>query len=340
MGKRTDREELLVAWRALAGKVTQADGWRTIALDSPTGRRVRAGRHFPDNTEAILVGFSLSQPPRWSDLPSGQGFRIGEARLESEGIGWHWVALSRRVDGSLDVFALLVADIIGTLETRENVSDERLFDSFLSRIRAWQDFMSRKSDAKLTHEEEAGLFGELIFVGELVRNGLAPRAVIDSWVGPLDGVQDFALGSGAIEVKATVATSGFPVSINSLDQLDDSQRQPLYLGAVRLRQNRTGLSLPSLVEQTRELVSQDRSDRQSLDMKLIQAGYLDALAPEYDRCFDAVEIRIFEVGASFPRLIRASVPAQVTSAKYGIELDHVEIPSMEIVAALNQLGVI
>lgn len=340
MGKRIDREELVVAWRALDGKATQADGWRTISLESRAARRVRAGRHFPDNTEALLVGFSLPQAPRWSDLPSGQGFRVGEARLESEGLGWHWVALSRQVDGSIEVFTLLVADIIGTLETREDVSDETLFHSFLARIRAWQDFMRRKSEAKLTHEEEAGLFGELVFLGALVKNGLAPRVVIDSWVGPLDGVQDFVLGSGAIEVKATIATSGFPASIASLDQLDDSQRQPLYLGAVRLHQNHTGLSLPSLLEQTRELVSQDRSGLQSLDIKLIQAGYLDALAPEYDRRFDAVEIRVFEVGANFPRLIRASVPTQVTSARYGIELDHVEIPSMEIGAALNHLGVI
>ena len=70
---------------------------------------------------------------------------------------------------------------------------------------------------------------------------------LDAWQGPLNGLQDFFIGTGAIEVKATIAPQGFPAKISSLDQLDETQRQPLFLAGVRLA---LGLALRANVNET------------------------------------------------------------------------------------------
>ncbi|GAA4414698.1 hypothetical protein GCM10023089_34280 [Quisquiliibacterium transsilvanicum] len=46
-------EELLLAWSSLSGSAP-AVGWRTIAMPPAGSVELRAGRHSPDNAEAIL----------------------------------------------------------------------------------------------------------------------------------------------------------------------------------------------------------------------------------------------------------------------------------------------
>lgn len=78
---------------------------------------------------------------------------------------------------------------------------------------------------------------------------------LESWVGPLNAVRDFEIGTGAIEVKTTISAVGFPAKIGSLEQLDDSARQPLFLAGVRLRQGETGQNLSELVADIRDIAA-------------------------------------------------------------------------------------
>ncbi|MEX3012361.1 PD-(D/E)XK motif protein [Acinetobacter baumannii] len=41
------------------------------------------------------------------------------------------------------------------------------------------------------------------------------------------------MGSGAIETKSTLSNQGFVAKINSLEQLDDSEKSPLFLNGYR-----------------------------------------------------------------------------------------------------------
>ncbi len=51
---------LRAAWRALDGSAGES-GWRTIPLEMKSNCRLLAGRYFPGNEEAILVGLNCSQ---------------------------------------------------------------------------------------------------------------------------------------------------------------------------------------------------------------------------------------------------------------------------------------
>jgi len=162
---------------------------------------------------------------------------------------------------------------------------------------------------------------------------------IEGWVGPLNGIQDFVLGGGAVEVKTTIATAGFPATIGSLEQLDDSTRQPLFVAAVRIRLDASGMSLPALIDDMRTFLSEDPAAQHMLNIKLIHAGYLDAVSAHYRRTFTPVSTKVLRVEEGFPRLTRASVPAQVITARYELELDGIDAGPVAVRAALDQLGV-
>jgi len=339
MVRPTERDELLSAWRALGGSAGSAEGWSTIPLALTGPRRLRAGRHFPGNEESLLVGFNSVHVPPAAQLPQGQGFLVSQIDLGTDGGGMLWLALSRRTGGSLDMFTMMALDVIATLNSGTGTAEERLFQLFLARIRAWQDFMRRGTDTMLGPEAEIGLFGELAFLRSMMDAGLHSVVAIEGWVGPLNGIQDFVLGGGAVEVKTTIATAGFPATIGSLEQLDDSTRQPLFVAAVRIRLDASGMSLPALIDDMRTFLSEDPAAQHMLNIKLIHAGYLDAVSAHYRRTFTPVSTKVLRVEEGFPRLTRASVPAQVITARYELELDGIDAGPVAVRAALDQLGV-
>ena len=224
--------------------------------------------------------------------------------------------------------------------TRLDDADEtRLLRVFLGRIRAWQEFM-RKGAQALSPESEIGLAGELTLLRAIIDAGLPLASAIESWVGPLDGVRDFEMGTGSLEVKATLSAVGFPAKIGSLEQLDDSARQPLFLAGARLRQTDNGQSLPELVADMRDVVAGYAEPVRLLSERLIAAGYFDAHADRYVRRFALADIRVVEVKDDFPRLTPGSVPLGVTKATYEIDLDKVLGPSIPTADALKKLGAI
>lgn len=339
MALQSEREELLAAWRALAGDQV-AEGWRTIpvALGGPC--RLLAGRHFPGNEEALLVGFASIQVPPADQLPQGTGFLVSRAEIGSEGSGRVWIALCRQSAGSPDLFAMMADDIVLTLEKQRSANDDRLFQVFLSRIRAWQEFMRRGGDGVLGPEAEVGLFGELELLRSLIMIGLPASVAVEAWQGPMDGLQDFAFGTGAIEVKTTVSPNGFPATIGSLDQLDDSLTRPLFLAGVRLVLDISGRTLPEQVGELRGLLCDEPAVPGLFDSRLLHAGFLNASAERYTRRFSLVGARMLPVSEGFPRLTRVNVAIEIRKVRYELDLDLVNVSDIGLDDALKQLGVI
>ena len=261
------------------------------------------------------------------------------SRAEPKGDGLTWLALTRSPHGSLELFAAMVADVAHAMDAEPGADEKRLLRVFLGRIRAWQEFM-RKGAQSLSPESEVGLMGELTLLRAIIDAGLPPASAIESWVGPLDGVRDFEIGTGSLEVKATLSAAGFPAKIGSLEQLDDSVRQPLFVAGARLRQTDTGQSLPELVAEMRDVAAGEPEAMRLLGERLIAAGYFDAHADRYVRRFALADTRVVEVKEGFPRLTPGSVPLGVTRANYEIDLDKAAGPSIPAAEALKKLGAI
>lgn len=332
MARPTD--ECAVAWQSLSG-ASDEPGWRTIPV-TPAGRcQLSAGRRFPGNQEALLASFAGATLPVAEKLPDGQGFSV--ERVDPHGDGKTWIALARAPSGGAELFATMVADVAGALDAEAGADEVRLLRVFIGRVRAWQEFM-RKGAQPLSAEDEIGLIGELAILSAIVDEGVFAASAVEAWVGPLAGLRDFEIGTGGVEVKSTLSAAGFPARVGSLDQLDDSVRQPLFVAGVRLRQVVNGANLPESVEAMRDIVRGDAEAERLLSERLVAAGYFDAHIDRYPRRFKVAGIRVVEVGQGFPRLTRGQVPAGIARASYEIDLDKAPGGDIGVAAALKKLG--
>lgn len=328
-----NKEEILGTWSALSGSA-EGDGWRSIALVSGGGCGLRAGRCFPGNEETLLVQFGDAILPVAQGWPMATGFKLERAHLQEQG---EWLALVRQPSGSLDLFAMVVMDLVSTLLQSKNDEGKHLLHLFMTRLRAWMDFM-KKGRQFLGPEAELGLIGELHCMTLLLDAGAPVPVLLDCWKGPEDGLQDFLLGNGAVEVKSTLAKEGFPATILSLEQLDDGLRQPIFLCACQFSIESSGQSLPEYIAALR--CRMDEATAVSFGFSLLQAGYLDAHADRYVRRFHEVRTRFLLVDESFPRLTHGNVPLGITWAKYTVDLDAVEAPAYQAAKIIEMTGVI
>ena len=334
-------DSLREAWRALVGVGQGAgtgEGWRTIPVTVRARCSLSAARRMPGGEEAILVGFrSIGSVPDVK-LPQGQGFEV--LRLHSDPTGGNHlvVALARRPDGSTDLFGMMAEDMVGWLDHWAAAGEETVLQRFLARIRAWQDFMNRHREYVLSAEKELGLFGELVLLESLIEVGMRPRDVLDAWRGPVDGVQDFVIGDGAIEVKTTLTVGGFPATVSSLEQLDDGLRKPLFVAATRLALHSSGMTLPQMADVIKDRLKGDRELLETFDVSLMHAGLLASAFSRYTRRFHHTSTAILCVQDDFPRLTRANVHEQVRSARYVIDLEQADAKEVDLDTALDAMG--
>ena len=331
------REELLAAWRALTPTREKA-GWCTIPIFD--GRPlIHAGRYFPENEEALLVGFQGVSLSRIHLLPQSQGFHVLKAIPPDSDSDLAWISLSRQPAGNLDLFSFMAEDLILTLINHSKTKDEVLFDLFINRIRAWQDFMQRGDSIVLSREAEAGLFGELEILASMIKAGLPSSEAVEIWEGPMGGVQDFIFYQGAIEVKSTLSSRGFSATIDSIDQLDDSIVKPLFLACVRLEITDSGISLPEKISSLREIMEEAPSALNTFNLRLIHAGYLDATRDRYTRKFSIMGKKIVPISGDFPRIIRSNIPRAIKKVRYEIDIDFDFIKGIELSDVLKKIGV-
>lgn len=337
MAAQTDIGELHTAWAALAS-APAAEGWTSIGLSA--GPRFRAGAAWPGGHETLLVGFSgVSLPPK-AELPEGRGFAV-RAAPKSAGQGHDvWIALTRQTGGADDLFGRMAADVVDSVAAQSTKGEAWLLTLTLARIRAWQEFMRRPRTGVLPPEAELGLAGELVVLEAVLNEGIDPVVVLESWVGPDGGLQDFQTAVHGLEVKTSLAAGSFPARISSLEQLDDAQGRVILLAAVRLCIQAGGRTLPQIVAALRARLAALPSQGGGLfDMRLIQAGFFDAVAGDYVRAFDPVDIRVFEVDEGFPRLARSAVRPEIRAAEYEIDLDLAKTAPLPLAAALTSHGV-
>lgn len=329
-------EEIELSWSSLSDS-RDATGWRSIAVSSPTHVTLRAGRSFPGHEEALLVGFPSVTIAAAEKLPESQGFAV--TRLEATTEAAQWLALTRKSTGSFELFTAMVSDVVESLSVAEPNDEKNLLRIFLGRIRAWQEFM-RKGAMALSPEAELGLVGELAVLDAIIKEGVAASTAIEGWLGPLDGIQDFHLGLGALEVKASISPAGFPAKIGSLEQLDDRARQPLFVAGAKFRQIDSGRNLPTMIAELLASLREDHECQRLLGERLLSAGYFTQHADRYFRKFVLNEIRVLQVLDGFPRLIQGSIPPGILGVRYDIDLDRAPGERITIGQALKRMGAV
>lgn len=328
--------EIQLAWDSIQA-AEGSPGWSTVAVLSGYRGRFRAGRNFPDQCEALLAGFPASLIPRSEKLPEGLGFHVARAEVGQDGL--LWLALTRSPNGNIELFSTMVSDVVQASSAACVTDHDSGLRVFLGRIRAWQEFM-RKGACPLSAESEVGLMGELTLLEKMLEAGLNPEIVVSSWAGPLDGLRDFDLGFGAIEVKTTISTTGFIARITALEQLDDTNCNPIFIGAVKYTLTESGQTLSEKINKIQSLLESDALVLSEFNYRALAAGYIAAHASQYHRKFSLQKIALLEVDENFPRLTHGNVTPGVVGARYEINLEPFLIHDVGLNAALKKLEII
>lgn len=197
----------------------------------------------------------------------------------------------------------------------------------------------RRTPRGLSPEAEVGLAGELAFLNLLLEAGMNALSAVESWLGPGQGIQDFEIGSGSVEVKATLSgNASFPAKIGSLEQLDDSFRSPLFLAGVRFVQGGAGSTLGDMAQALSEKLAATPGAAADFSDRLVAAGFPPAHYGRYTRKFSPDSVRVLEVD-DFPRFIPGNVADAIRKVKYELDLDRLPGEGVSVGDVIERLGV-
>ncbi|MFD7159421.1 PD-(D/E)XK motif protein [Kribbella sp. NPDC059898] len=213
-----------------------------------------------------------------------------------------------------DVFTGLCADVLASIESQPADALKALY----RQLDRWRALFQTTSNV-LGVEQQAGLFGELLFLDMLLGRDAGAHLL---WKGPLGHRHDFASAQHAVEIKSSLATDGRRARIHGLDQLD-APAGGLHLYWIRLETG--GTDARSLNDLARQVV--DRcEDESAVRSSLSAAGYRFVDAAQYEKTrFVVLEERCYAVNEGFPRLVAseltaAGVAIDVTDVAYTIDL--------------------
>lgn len=221
-----------------------------------------------------------------------------------------------------ELFTVVAQDIIDHLL---NEPDTSPFPLALKVLERWRQLLERMPERVLSKGKVAGLMGELLFLSKLADKS---PDVLNHWVGPDGASHDFVSRNINVEVKTSARENGRHISVQSLEQLDISKEQKLYLFFVKIRTpTGTGMTLPGMID---ELLLKGVN---SIDLhkKLLAAGYQPDQREAYlEQPLQFVEAFLYRVDhAGFPRLTKDSfadeLPEGIGKVSYEVNLD---IPSL------------
>lgn len=328
-------KEILTSWKALS-EINDRIGWVSIPNYICSNWSISSAYNIDSHEHAIFFEIN-SAKNHFGQLkfPAAQGFKIQQIRVEDSKSG---LAIIRKVDGDLDLFIKMAVDVCNIIMQNKNLTESNLSLSIVNRINAWLSFM-RKGLETLSLEAEIGLIGELEIISRLIKTHIPIQDILDAWVGPLDGMKDFELGIGAIEIKSTLSSDGFIANIGSLEQLDDSQISPLFVCGCRFSLHNTGLTLVERINLLRKQLIGFPSELSQLNNLLLRVGYLESAAEDYTRQFKTENTYFWLVDKNFPRLVPGNIAVNIRQAKYEIDLTSLMNDSISLSIVLEKLGI-
>jgi hypothetical protein len=193
----------------------------------------------------------------------------------------------------------------------------------IKEVHRWQEMLRRRTDCLLSKGERIGLFGELLFLRDVLSDRIGWNAAIKCWNGPNGHEQDFVVAGTIFEVKTQVVTADRRIRISSEDQLDPVQGRillcnqgiaPLPSAAPVAR------TLNALISEIRDAFAEAGVGAlELLEIALLEAGYREQ--SEYNEESWILVDRIFyEVSGEFPRIERGDLRPGVEMVNYSIRV--------------------
>jgi hypothetical protein len=304
--------------------MTIEEQWTALESEGPGDRwRLQLARPIKDHPLFVAVSgtrralllrtLSSAIPPR-HHWPSSAGLELLGLQLNDQ----IYFGVALREPRFRDVFAALAEDLARRIEA--TTSPTEAVATLLDQLTRWQKFLASLRGG-LSAEEQRGLWGEIHFLCSHLLPALGP-SIVAAWKGPEGASQDFQLSSGCVEVKTTLANQPQVVRIANERQLDDTNRNAIFLHALALEViEGDAATLPATVNGLRATLAPHAIASEQFEDALLAIGYFDTHAPRYAGCGYAVRSESnFRVRVGFPRLIENDLPIGVGDASYGLSL--------------------
>jgi len=309
--------------------------WDILEGQIPTGERLTARLAAPGIRDDVFIAVDAAHR-RYVlvSVPQGEPHELAERT--SRGIAVQTVdmnigggersffvevaCLEAQGHAALDV---VVRELVHALSAGASIYRVQLVQNLLAK---WRRFWSGVDQGLLSKERQIGLFGELWFLSRWLAPCVGPARAASLWRGPGGARNDFEASGLGIEVKTTGRLDA-SYSIHGLEQLLEPPGGALLLFCLAVRDESSGIeSLPQLVAELREQLSESFTALSMFDSTLYASGYDDRHSPEYAKlAFRVRSEGLYRVQSGFPRLVPAAivdgVPPGVTAVNYELHLD-------------------
>lgn len=284
------------------------------------------------STRFLSIEIPEEKEKQFDSFTAPQGFTltIGEPSVKHKGYGA--CILKAAASDQNDVFSVLTKDILEDLRKQKDA--DLYIEALKRRVEKWREFFKNPAKNKLSEKAVIGLIGELSFIKDLHSSGI--REVVDYWNGPIKSAQDFQGDTVAIEVKTTSSNKLEYVHISSETQLDDDQREALFLAAYRIERNDAGgTTLPALIEQVAAIISESQKARFYANLYCL--GYRAEDANLYNKGYSVKELKVYKVSDGFPRILRPDLPQGVMDVSYKLSLQNCTSFESDLGAIVNRI---
>jgi hypothetical protein len=325
----TNSNILKSAWTALEAEPDRLPGLYERRVFLHSGFAVFAGLLRPGKQLRLGIGVSASVSTDGLERQT-KGFRVLRQYIAQERSARLWLELIH--PSFRELFEVMAEDVAGRILAAQD--EASAVAAMRERLNHWERFMSASGAGGLSRERQVGLYGELTFLRTMLASGIPAANAVKWWHGPDSENQDFQAGKCGLEVKTTTGNSPTTIRISNELQLDDSDREPLYLLHLWLRElEGSGLSLPQLIDEIIALVGDVAA--QNFADRLMAAGYHEIHRPLYEEIgYVERARRYYVVEDTFPRIRRADLRPGVSRVEYQIDLAGFESHARDEPAAL------
>lgn len=314
-------QNIITVWQALESQPDTTEGFKHHLIEVNPYFGLYGGYFFPEKKKSLLFGFPHAFQEYSITLPHGKGFSVSRTKSDQLDSKFDWITIVCNDANGEEIFTSMIRDLLnGIIERQTRLNGHQLLQFVIDRIIAWQNFLGKKRQPRLSKEQEIGLWGELFVFYQLLKLGVSQNILCSSWVGPEDGPQDFIFLEMALEIKSLVNQPLTRIKISSLDQLNYTTFSFLYLICNSLSIHpEEGLTLPSLVSQIDDSLEMN-STKVYFANKLIAGGYFKEYESYYDTPYLVQDQHIFLVDRTFPTLTPQSISKEIVQAFYFLDL--------------------
>ncbi|MEX2104535.1 MAG: PD-(D/E)XK motif protein [Bacilli bacterium] len=250
------------------------------------------------------------------DVISSKSMAVSRRRRESDN---RWtLSFELLRDEQESVFAILCSDIVAHSQSASNKKEALTL--VISRYKQWSRLLESQKSGLMDEHSRKGLIGELIFLSNRLDASDSALTTVQGWIGADGADQDFAYADGWFEVKS-VGASATSVTISSLEQLDCNDYGELVIMRIdKTAPEKNGAF--SLNDIVRQIYDQLFGDSDALDIfrsKLAAYGYIDLQAYSEQKYYCS-GTQCYSVNETFPRLTKETVPDQIVSLHYELNL--------------------